>query len=60
MSVRGGLVSEQELERQAKDRRAVIRHAQEVTGNVARTCRYYGIRSADLLQLAPSLRGVGA
>lgn len=53
-------MSEQELERQAKDRRAVIRHAQEVTGNVARTCRYYGIRSADLLQLAPSLRGVGA
>jgi hypothetical protein len=23
--------------------RAIIRHAQEVTGNVALTCRYYGI-----------------
>jgi transposase InsO family protein len=36
-------VSEQELQRQAKHRLAVIRHAQEVTGNVAQTCRYYGI-----------------
>ena len=36
-------VSEQELQRQAKHRLAVIRHAREVTGNVAQTCRYYGI-----------------
>src|SRR5919106_4522279 len=36
-------VSEQELERQAKHRLQVIRHAKEVTGNVAQTCRYYGI-----------------
>jgi transposase InsO family protein len=36
-------VSEQELERQARHRLAVIRHAQEVTGNVAQTCRYFGI-----------------
>lgn len=36
-------MSEQQLERQAKHRLAVIRHAQEVTGNVAQTCRYYGI-----------------
>lgn len=34
---------EQELERQAKRRLQVIRHAREVTGNVAQTCRYYGI-----------------
>jgi transposase InsO family protein len=39
-------VSEQELERQAKHRLSVIRHAQEVTGSVARTCRYYGISRA--------------
>ena len=36
-------MSEQELERQAKHRLQVIRHAKEVTGNVAQTCRYYGI-----------------
>ena len=36
-------MSEQELQRQAKHRLAVIRHAQEVSGNVAQTCRYYGI-----------------
>ena len=36
-------MSEQELERQAKRRLQVIRHAKEVTGNVAQTCRYYGI-----------------
>jgi transposase-like protein len=36
-------VSEQELQGQAKHRLTVIRHAREVTGNVAQTCRYYGI-----------------
>ncbi|MEA2506870.1 MAG: hypothetical protein QOH48_1488, partial [Actinomycetota bacterium] len=36
-------MSPQELERQAKHRLTVIRHAQEVTKNVAQTCRYYGI-----------------
>jgi transposase-like protein len=36
-------VSERELERQAKHRLEVIRHAREVTGNVALTCRNYGI-----------------
>jgi hypothetical protein len=35
-------VTEQELERSARRRLAVIRHAQEVSGNVAKTCRYYG------------------
>jgi transposase-like protein len=43
MSWREGFVSEQELHRQAKHRLAVIRHAHEVSGNVAQTCRYYGI-----------------
>jgi transposase len=36
-------VSEQELARRAKHRLAIVRHAEEVTGNVAMTCRYYGI-----------------
>jgi hypothetical protein len=32
-----------ELDRRAAHRLAVIRHAQEVTGNVSKTYRYYGI-----------------
>ena len=36
-------MSEQELQRQAKHRLTVIRHAKEVTGSVAQTCPYYGI-----------------
>jgi hypothetical protein len=37
------LVTEKELDRNAARRLAIIRHAEEVTGNVAKTCRYYGI-----------------
>ena len=36
-------MNERELDRNAARRLAIIRHAQEVTGNVALTCRYYGI-----------------
>jgi site-specific recombinase XerC len=36
-------VTEQQLARMAKRRLAVLRHAEEITGNVALTCRYYGI-----------------
>ena len=36
-------MSEQQLDRQIRHRLAVLRHAEEVTGNVAMTCRYYGI-----------------
>ena len=36
-------MTERELARAAAHRLAIIRHAQEVTGNVAKTCRYYGI-----------------
>src|ERR1700693_2856960 len=36
-------MTERELVRAAARRLAIIRHAQEVTGNVALTCRYYGI-----------------
>ena len=36
-------MSEQELARNARRLLAIIRHGQEVTGSVAKTCRYYGI-----------------
>lgn len=36
-------MTKKELDRNAARRLAVIRHAQEVTGNVALTCRYYRI-----------------
>jgi transposase len=36
-------LTERELTRSAARRLAILRHAQEVTGNVAQTCRYYGI-----------------
>jgi transposase InsO family protein len=36
-------MTEQELARGARRRLAIIRHAEEVTGNVARTCRHFGI-----------------
>ena len=34
---------ERELERRAKHKLAVLRHVEEISGNVAATCRYYGI-----------------
>ena len=36
-------MDDREQQRKVRHRLAVIRHAQEVTGNVAKTCRYYGI-----------------
>jgi transposase InsO family protein len=36
-------MTERELSRAAAHRLAIIRHVEEVTGNVALTCRYYGI-----------------
>lgn len=36
-------MTEQEHQRKIRHRLAVLAHAEEVTGNVARTCRYYGI-----------------
>jgi len=36
-------VTERELTRNAARRLAIIRHVEEVTGNVALTCRYFGI-----------------
>lgn len=36
-------MTEREFDRRAAHRLSVLRHAEEVTGNVALTCRYYGI-----------------
>ena len=36
-------MDEREQQRKIGHRLAIIRHAEEVTGNVAATCRYYGI-----------------
>lgn len=36
-------MNEQQAARAAARRLAILRHAEEITGNVARTCRYYGI-----------------
>jgi transposase InsO family protein len=36
-------VTDKELDKNAARRLAILRHAREVTGNVALTCRYYGI-----------------
>jgi hypothetical protein len=39
-------VNERERDKNAARRLAILRHAEEVTGNVALTCRYYGITGA--------------
>jgi Helix-turn-helix domain len=39
----GDPVTEQQLLRIARRRLAILRHAEEITGNVSLTCRYYGI-----------------
>ncbi len=36
-------MNERELTRNTARRLAIVRRAQEVTGNVSKTCRYYGI-----------------
>jgi transposase-like protein len=36
-------MDEREQQRKVRHRLAVLRHAEEVIGNVAATCRYYGI-----------------
>ena len=43
-------MTERELSRIATHRLAVLRHAEEVTKNVSRTCRYYGITRQSFYQ----------
>ncbi len=40
-------MTEPEQQRKIPHRLAVLAHAEEVTGNVARICRYYGISRPD-------------
>jgi hypothetical protein len=50
-------VTEQQLARMAKRRLAILLHAEERTGNVALTCRYYGIsRQCFYIWRRPSSR----
>src|SRR5262245_2765747 len=37
------MMDEREQQRRIKHRLSVLRHAEEISGNVAATCRYYGI-----------------
>ncbi|MER7894467.1 helix-turn-helix domain-containing protein [Micromonospora sp. NPDC094482] len=39
---------DQQQDRQARRRLAILRHAEEVSGNLAQTCRYYGISRTRL------------
>jgi hypothetical protein len=39
-------MTEREVTRNAARRLAIIRHAEEVTGNVSQTCRYGPVRSS--------------
>ena len=39
----GDRMTEKEIDREVQRRLAIFSHAEEVTGNVAMTCRYYGI-----------------
>jgi hypothetical protein len=41
-------MGEPQLPREVRRRLAMIKHAEEVTGNVAMTCRYYGISRTRL------------
>jgi hypothetical protein len=51
-------VNEQQAARAAARRLAILRHAEEITGNVARTCRYYGIsRQIDTTSVHLSVDG---
>lgn len=52
-------MTKQELDKNAARRLAIIRHAQEVTWNVALTCQYHGISRPGLLYLAAPLPGRG-
>jgi hypothetical protein len=53
----GDPVTEQELTRRATRRLAVLRHAEEITGNVALTCRYYGMRPMNRRQMSTDPMG---
>jgi transposase InsO family protein len=53
-------VIEKELTKRAAKRLAIIRHAEEVSGSVAKTCRYYGISRACFYVWLERYREFGA
>jgi hypothetical protein len=52
-------MSEPQLPREVRRRLAIIQHAEEVTGNVAMTCRYYGISRQVYYPVVAPLPGAG-
>ena len=53
-------MTERELSRGAARRLAMIQHVEEVTGNVAMTCRYFGISRQRYYFLASPVSAAGA
>jgi hypothetical protein len=52
-------MSEPQLPREVRRRLAIIHHAEEVTGNVAMTCRYFGSAGSSMRASPPSTQAVG-
>ncbi len=52
-------MDEQKQQRKIQHRLAVLRHATEVTGNVAQTCRYYGISRPTFYKWLHRYEGLG-
>ena len=53
-------MSEQEQQRKIRHRLAVLRHVEEVTGNVAHTCRYFGISRPTYYRWLRQFEALGA
>ena len=53
-------MDDREQQRRIRHRLAVLRHAEEVTGNVAATCRYYGITRQCLYKWRRRYEELGA
>jgi hypothetical protein len=49
-------MDDREQQRKVRHRLAVLRHAEEVTGSVSATCRYYRHQSSGVLQVATPVR----
>ncbi len=57
---RGFQVSERDLAKRAARRLAILRHAEEVSGSVAKTCRYYGVSRSCFYKWLERYRELGA
>jgi len=53
-------VSERDLAKRAARRLAILRHAEEVSGSVAKTCRYYGVSRSCFYKWLERYRELGA